>query len=84
MGWAQRRRPNWPRRRRRLASNGTSFSELVQETRRETALKRIQSKTRPLGDLARDLGYTCPSTLTRAVRRWTGKPPSHLRAGRDK
>jgi AraC-like DNA-binding protein len=65
---------------RRLAEHGTSFSALLQDVRMAEALRRLGSDEQPLSELARNLGYRRPSTLTRAVRRWTGSPPSRLRA----
>ena len=64
---------------RRLAAKGTSFTILVDEARREAALARIEEGAAPIGEIAATLGYSSPSSLTRAVRRWTDHPPSHLR-----
>jgi AraC-like DNA-binding protein len=37
-----------------------------------------------IGDVAANVGYSRQSSLTRAVRRWTGAPPIALRGGRGR
>lgn len=64
---------------RRLAADGTSFAALVDDARREAALTAIASSTAPLAEISASLGYSSPSALTRAVRRWTDHPPRDLR-----
>lgn len=64
---------------RRLAAEGTSFSSLLDDARREKALPCIAAGEVSLGDLSASLRYSDQSALTRAVRRWTGCPPSGLR-----
>ena len=66
---------------RRLAAEGTSYSALLEEVRFEIAMPRIASGRETLADLSANLGYANQSVLTRAVCRWTGKPPSRIRAG---
>lgn len=63
---------------RRLAAKGASFSALVDATRRRRALERLAAGSTPVAEIAAGLGYAAPSALTRAVRRWTGRPPQHL------
>ena len=66
---------------RRLGEEGTSFSDLVDGTRASTAVARMQEPTPPLlKDLAAELGYANQATLTRAMRRWTGKSPRELKS----
>jgi AraC-like DNA-binding protein len=64
---------------RRLAAEGTSFSALVEGVRREAALTGIAGPA-SMADLSAQIGYANQSSLTRAVRRWTGAPPVALRA----
>jgi len=64
---------------RQLAAEDTNFSDLLQEVRLETALQQFEKRTGSLDDVAAKLGYARQSTLTRAVRRWTGQTPSSLR-----
>ncbi len=64
---------------RNLAAEGTSFSDLLEEVRRDLALRQLESGSGSIDDVAARLGYTRQSTLTRAVRRWTGNTPSTFR-----
>jgi AraC-like DNA-binding protein len=66
---------------RRLATEGTSFSALVDEARRKVALAQIAQDAAPIGEIAATLGYSSSSALTRAVRRWTDIAPRDLRRG---
>jgi AraC-like DNA-binding protein len=61
---------------RRLDAEGTSFSALLDDVRRAEALRRLAAGGTSLGSLSAELGYAQQSALTRAVRRWTGRPPS--------
>lgn len=64
---------------RRLSSEGASFSGIVEDVRREAALRDIAAGKLPIGAIATSLAYAKQSGLTRAVRRWTGDPPRTLR-----
>jgi AraC-like DNA-binding protein len=64
---------------RHLADEGTSFSALVDDVRRTQALRELNEGEGSIGALAVALGYSQQSALTRAMRRWTGRPPSHAR-----
>ena len=65
--------------RRRLFEEGTSFARIVEHARVQIAISRLKSGARSsLKDLADELGYADQATLTRAVRRWTGKTPREL------
>lgn len=66
---------------RRLAEAGTSFTAVLQDVRKEEMFRRLSAGDTPLCRFAQELRYPRPSTLTRAVRRWTGHPPSRLRGG---
>jgi len=66
---------------RQLAAEGTSFSDLLEQVRREIALQHLEGDRGSLDDVAAKLGYARQSTLTRAVRRWTGQTPSTVRKG---
>ena len=66
---------------RRLEQGGTSYTALLEDVRREMALARLGAGCGTLGDLSAHLGYKRQSALTRAVRRWTGQPPSRLWPG---
>ena len=64
---------------RRLAAEGTSFSEQIDVVRRRLALGVIGREDATLEEITERLGYSGPSALSRAVRRLTGQPPSALR-----
>jgi AraC-like DNA-binding protein len=64
---------------RQLAAEGTSFSHLVDEERRERAMFLLGSPTLTLKDIADRLGYANLANFTRAVQRWTGKTPGEHR-----
>lgn len=64
---------------RQFAAEGTSFSDLLEGLRRDMALQELEHGGRRIDDISAHLGYSNQSTLSRAVRRWTGQPPSGLR-----
>lgn len=64
---------------KRLAEQGLSYKELVEEVRRERALRLLRDTDRPMGEIALDCGYTEVSPFHRAVRRWTGLTPLQVR-----
>lgn len=66
---------------RRLSIEGTSFSELLEEVRKDMAFRFLKTGHDTMDDIAAKLGYERQSTFTRAVRRWTGMTPSQVRNG---
>ncbi len=64
---------------RRLAGEGTSFSALIDSVRRETAEHYLRDTEISLSHLARELGYTEQSALTRSCQRWFGTGPTTFR-----
>ena len=60
---------------RRLAAEGTRYGDLVDAYRRDEAA-RLLERGAAVGDVADRLGYTEPTSFTRAFRRWYGVPPS--------
>lgn len=69
---------------RKLRDEGTSFQQLLDETRRRDACAMIEEGTLQLQDVATRLGYLNPANFTRAFRRWTGKTPSEWRCDRGR
>ncbi|MGH0032952.1 MAG: helix-turn-helix domain-containing protein [Myxococcota bacterium] len=65
---------------RRLKEEGTSFSAILEDVRREVALAQLAGSREKLASVSTSLGYARQSALTRAVRRWTGRSPRELRA----
>lgn len=66
---------------RRLAKLGRSFSDVVEDFRREEAARLLTISGLPLVAVAGRLGYAEQTSFTRAFRRWTGSTPG---AWRDK
>jgi AraC-like DNA-binding protein len=67
---------------RRLAEADASYLTLVDDTRRDMALRYMQDPGKTATDIAFLLGYSQQSAFTRAFRRWTGMSPSEYRAAR--
>lgn len=65
--------------RRLLAQHGTSYERLVDEVRRDAALRLMADGASSLTRIAYELGFQDPSSFTRAFRRWTGFSPSDFR-----
>ena len=65
---------------RKLAERGTSYSALVDATRKDLALRYIDDPQRSITDITFSLGFAGPSSLTRAFKRWTGVSPSDYRS----
>ena len=63
----------------RLAEEGTSFAALADNHRREHALTLLSQPDLAITAIAARLGFSTPSALTRAFRRWTGMAPSDYR-----
>lgn len=64
---------------RRLAEHKTSFNELLDQIRFDTAKQLLRDKSVSLSDIAYDLGYANPANFTRAFRRWAGVSPRQHR-----
>lgn len=65
--------------RRRFAEHGTSFRELLDETRAHLARGYVCNRTIPLAEVAFLLGFSEPSTFHRAFKRWTQTTPVEWR-----
>lgn len=68
---------------RRLAQEGISFSDVIDMVRQDIAAEWLQDPRPRLRDLSAHLGYAHPSTLTRAMRRWSDQTPGSIRARAD-
>ncbi|MEM9182481.1 MAG: AraC family transcriptional regulator [Pseudomonadota bacterium] len=64
---------------RRLAAEGTSFRELLDQVRRRLAHRLLTSSKLSVAEVAELLGYSETSVLTRACRRWYGCSPRSVR-----
>lgn len=64
---------------RRLTQEGVRFADLVEDIRRELALRYVADGSLALGEVAYLLGYAEPSPFHRAFKRWTGTTPAAAR-----
>ncbi|GAA4490428.1 AraC family transcriptional regulator [Rhodococcus olei] len=64
---------------RHLARGGTTFEEIVDQTRHRLAEQLLSQTDLPLVEISRLLGYGNQSALTRAFRRWRGTTPLQWR-----
>lgn len=64
---------------RKLAEADTTYLELVNETRRDMALRYIDDRTKSITDITFLLGFSGQSAFTRAFKRWTGSSPTDYR-----
>ena len=64
---------------RRLAAENTTFGELIDDVRRETAEHYLRDTDISLPHLTRELGYAEQSVLSRSCRRWFGCSPTSYR-----
>jgi AraC-like DNA-binding protein len=64
---------------RHLAGEGTSFHQVLSQAKQRLCGELIQDSTRPIGEIARFLGYSNPSNFTRAFREWFGTTPARMR-----
>lgn len=64
---------------RRLAATGASFSKLVDDVRRELALKYIGDAALSIGEIGYLLHFSEPTSFYRAFKRWTGEGPAQYR-----
>ena len=69
---------------RRLNAFGTSFHNLVDESRFEIARQMLEGSAMEVGQIAGLLDYAAPGVFTRAFRRWSGTTPARWRATRDR
>jgi AraC-like DNA-binding protein len=64
---------------RKLAEAKTTYLQLVDDTRKDLALRYIEDPRRSVTDITFSLGFSQPSAFTRAFKRWTGRSPSEYR-----
>ncbi len=63
---------------RRLGAEGTSFSAVLDETRRDAALELLAGDP-SLKQISKAVGLSSTRALVRAMKRWTGLTPSEWR-----
>jgi AraC-like DNA-binding protein len=60
---------------RRLAAEGLSFGEILDDLRRDLAVLHLQRSDLQLAQIAWRLGFHQPSSFSHACRRWFGRSP---------
>ncbi|WP_455209742.1 AraC family transcriptional regulator [Kaarinaea lacus] len=65
---------------RRLQQEGTSFKQLLEQTRIDLSQQYIKNSNLSVNEITFMLGFSEPSNFTRAFKRWTGHSPSEYRS----
>jgi len=65
--------------RRKLVSEGSSFQETLNNTRKDLSISYIRDTALSLGEVAYLLGFSSPAAFQRAFKRWTGEAPGQFR-----
>jgi AraC-like DNA-binding protein len=64
---------------RRLAESNITYQKLVDDTRRDLALRYMEDPGKSITDVTFLLGFSGQSAFTRAFKRWTGMSPTYFR-----
>ena len=64
---------------RQLQVTGTTFTELVDDSKRRRAIKLVKQKKLSINDIANQLGYENLANFSRCFKRWTGVSPRKFR-----
>jgi len=64
---------------RRLKAIGTSYKEIVSDSRKQQAFKYLSGNNLTIDQIANHLGYKDPSNFSKAFKHWTGQSPSEFR-----
>jgi AraC-like DNA-binding protein len=64
---------------RRLEDEGLNFTEILQNLRRDLAIRYLDDRRLRVSKIAWLLGFQQVSAFTHACKRWTGKTPSEMR-----
>jgi AraC-like DNA-binding protein len=64
---------------RKLSDEGLNFTEILQQLRRDLAVRYLDDRKLHVSKIAWLLGFNEVSAFTHAFRRWTGKTPSQMR-----
>ena len=65
---------------RRLKEEGTSYTEVLDDLRRELAMRYVEDETLGVSQIAWLLGYSEVSSFNHAFRRWTSRSPKAARS----
>jgi AraC-like DNA-binding protein len=64
---------------RRIEAEGTSFQQILKETREALARHYLEKTSLPASEISFLLGFDEPNSFYRAFRSWTGKTPDSVR-----
>jgi AraC-like DNA-binding protein len=64
---------------RKLSDEGLNFTEVLQQLRRDLAVRYLDDPKLHISKIAWLLGFNDVSAFTHAFKRWTGKTPSQMR-----
>ncbi len=64
---------------RKLSKEGTTYKKILNEFRKDHAIKLIVEDNIPLSQISVLLGFNDQSNFTRAFKRWTGQTPNKYR-----
>jgi AraC-like DNA-binding protein len=67
---------------RRLAGEGVSYQELLDDARKEAAGRYLHESALAIGEVAYLVGYSEPAPFHRAFKRWYGTTPEKFRQKR--
>ncbi len=68
--------------RRRLVSLDTSYNKILEDVRKELAVRYLTTTQMTTEDIAQLIGYSEAANFRHAFKRWTGASPSSYRASR--
>ena len=63
----------------KLKAEGITFQQLLEQSRKELAIKHLQQVHSSTTDIAYLLGYSDPSVFFRSFKKWTGQTPTMFR-----
>ncbi len=63
----------------KVKKQGLSYSQLLENTRRELGLQYVRDPQHSFNEIAFLLGFTEPANFSRAFKRWYGKTPTQYR-----
>lgn len=64
---------------RKLRAVGTTLSAEISELKKRRAIDELENSDRPITGIAASLGFSDPTSFTRAFRSWTGVSPREYR-----
>jgi AraC-like DNA-binding protein len=64
---------------RKLSDEGLNFTEILQQLRRDLAVRYLDDRKLHISKIAWLLGFHEVSAFTHAFKRWTGKTPKQMR-----